>query len=356
MKVTLIGHYPPPYGGVASLIAQVEVALRSEGFTVEVFNLGTGSPSGTHVTSFNTTNRAVQFLQLLRAFLASRSELFHYFSASYRSFWLGMLCVALAKLRGRRCVVSLVGGSFKDFVEGLRPFARSAAAAGLRVCDALIACNSEIEEVVSGLAPKKRVWRMSNRFAPSQGDSSVPDDLKVFVDSHSPVVSCTGAASREYGLPDALDAVARLRNEFPRIGLVLVLTKYGGASYEADLRDAVLLLGLGQHVSIQKDLPSFVSLLKRSDAFLRTTLVDGDSVSVREALCLGVPTVASDTPFRPRGVILYRKGETGDLAAKLGGALRSKGGGAPSDIREEGDENLSVLLEVYSSAVRPSRS
>ena len=40
---------------------------------------------------------------------------------------------------------------------------------------------------------------------------------------------------------------------------------------------------------------------------LRTTLFDGDAVSVREALHLGTPVIASDNGMRPAGVHLIPK-------------------------------------------------
>ena len=45
-------------------------------------------------------------------------------------------------------------------------------------------------------------------------------------------------------------------------------------------------------------------LIAESDLFLRTTLYDGDSVAIREALQLGTPVIASDNGMRPAGVHL----------------------------------------------------
>jgi len=54
-----------------------------------------------------------------------------------------------------------------------------------------------------------------------------------------------------------------------------------------------------------------LSLMAASDVFVRATLEDGDSVSVREALSLGVPVVASSTAMRPAGAILFQTGNSG---------------------------------------------
>jgi hypothetical protein len=54
-----------------------------------------------------------------------------------------------------------------------------------------------------------------------------------------------------------------------------------------------------------------LALMSACDVFLRPTLEDGDSISVREALALGVPVVASRVGARPAGAILFRPGRCG---------------------------------------------
>ena len=50
-----------------------------------------------------------------------------------------------------------------------------------------------------------------------------------------------------------------------------------------------------------------------SDVVLRTTLYDGDSVSVREALYIGTPVIATDNGMRPEGVHLIPPSDAGRL-------------------------------------------
>jgi len=54
------------------------------------------------------------------------------------------------------------------------------------------------------------------------------------------------------------------------------------------------------------DVPHAVTLraIAESDVFLRTTLYDGDSISVREALHAGVCVIATDNGMRPDGIHL----------------------------------------------------
>jgi glycosyltransferase involved in cell wall biosynthesis len=78
------------------------------------------------------------------------------------------------------------------------------------------------------------------------------------------------------------------------------------------------------------------------DVFLRPTLEDGDSISVREALSLGVPVVASRVGARPAGAILFQPGCVDDMLAKLELAIAVKKDKPP---RAEGC--MDRLIEIY---------
>src|SRR5262249_18015083 len=64
-----------------------------------------------------------------------------------------------------------------------------------------------------------------------------------------------------------------------------------------------------------------LALLERASAFVRPTFADGDAISVREALLLGTPTVATDVSPRPPGTIVCRTGDAADLAEKVSMAI-----------------------------------
>ena len=350
LGVTLVGHYPPPFGGVATLLRQMESALEGAGCRVEIFNLGHGRPDGANVRNFDTTNRLREVLELRSAVAESTSGIFHYVSASYRSFWLASVFAALTSLQGRRLVISFVGGAFPDFIGTLSPVKRWWARRTLRRANALIACNDEIADALESLDVRTPLHRITNSFPMSAEGAPLPDDVAAFVEAHSPVVSTTGAAAPEYGLTGAVRGVSAARREFPDVGFVVVLTRYGTGEHEAEIMRVIEEEELDGNVLVTRELPDFTTLLAASDAFLRSALVDGDSMSVREALALGLPTVASDTAFRPEGVVKYRKDDVGDMAQKLTFAFR-RGTADAKLAREESERNLEALLDVYREVV-----
>ena len=76
-------------------------------------------------------------------------------------------------------------------------------------------------------------------------------------------------------------------------------------------------------IRIVKDLDhdQFMTLLSKSDIYLRPYLYDGVSSSVLESLAIGTPVVACDNGTRPDGVITYLSDNVGDMREKVGAVL-----------------------------------
>jgi glycosyltransferase involved in cell wall biosynthesis len=85
-------------------------------------------------------------------------------------------------------------------------------------------------------------------------------------------------------------------------------------------------------------------VMARSRAFVRPTRADGDSISVREALALQVPTVASDAAPRPEGTHLFAAGDVDDLVRAVEDALSSR---PPSGLAAT--DTLPRLVDLYAA-------
>jgi len=82
--------------------------------------------------------------------------------------------------------------------------------------------------------------------------------------------------------------------------------------------------------------------------FLRPTFYEGDSVSLREALALGLPVIASDTGFRPNEVRRFKMGNCKDLCLQLDVVLSQAARGAP--VKHDGhlqEGSAPRMLELY---------
>ena len=352
LQIGLLGHYPPPYGGVATLLEQMQGSLNASGHDAIVYNLGHGQPVADRVVNLDRRSPVQLVASLERVFRTEPERIFHYVSASYRSFWLGAVVQALALVHRRSLVWSLVGGDFPRFLRTLSPLRRGVADWSLRRANAVIACNREIDEVIRQIVPDHKVHLLSNTFPlVTTGAGHLPPDVAEAASRFTPLPCTTASSSPEYALDSALEALAHLQEDHPNIGLVISLTTHGIRTDDEALEALIDRLGVRSRVHIGRALPNFLTLLERSDIFLRTPLVDGDSMSVREALALGTPTVASDTIFRPPGVSLFRKGDGLDLARAIRDVLADVGAPGARPTTQEAEDNLAKLETLYQAIV-----
>jgi glycosyltransferase involved in cell wall biosynthesis len=90
--------------------------------------------------------------------------------------------------------------------------------------------------------------------------------------------------------------------------------------------------------------------MQSSDIMLRTTWYDGDAISVREALQLGVPVIASDNGMRPEGTHLIPARDLDALVAAVEKILDRPSPRVP--VASESDRNLGEILTVYQELIR----
>ena len=82
--------------------------------------------------------------------------------------------------------------------------------------------------------------------------------------------------------------------------------------------------GLNEYITILTYPISFVRLMEKSDLVIRATNTDGDALTVREALYLNKPVIASDVVKRPKGTILFKNRDSDDLYKKIIETLNKK--------------------------------
>ncbi len=96
--------------------------------------------------------------------------------------------------------------------------------------------------------------------------------------------------------------MANVLERYPNAGLAIV----GSGSLEAVLRERIAAEPYGDRILLCGDVAHQATLraIAQSHAVLRTTLYDGDSVSVRGA-AFGTPVIATDNGMRPWACISF---------------------------------------------------
>ncbi|MCI0490563.1 MAG: glycosyltransferase family 4 protein [Blastocatellia bacterium] len=340
MKILQMGPYPPPHGGVQTNIVAIRRFLLERRIPCSVINLTRHRRADAEEVYY--PKNALEVLRLLVRLPVDIIHLHIGGDISLRLLALGLICCLLPR---RKTVLTFHSGGYPLSEAGKR--ARPATLRGFifRRFDRIIGVNLELEELFKKFGvPSRRVRLIHPHALTSEPPCApLPPRLEKFFESHSPVLTTVGLLEPEYDLPLQIEALALVRERFPNAGLLIA----GSGSLEEELRELIDSKPHGEHILLCGDLEHTATLraIAESDLFLRTTLYDGDSISVREALHLGVTVIATDNRMRPDGVCLIPPSDLGALCEAIEQNLfQSK----PRQTDGEADEkNLQEVLKLY---------
>ncbi|MBI2524701.1 MAG: glycosyltransferase [Candidatus Rokubacteria bacterium] len=349
--VVLAGYYPPPFGGESVHVSSLVHCLRDAGFRVEVLNLRRGAPPS---PEYRTTSVPFDLLRALAACL-DRGTVLHLHTNGHSARSWGVVLLAACAVRARRAtgILTLHSGMAPDYLAGLGAAGRAAARVAAGAFAEIVCVNERIREALSALGVDAARLSVIPAYLGLDDPAPLSAEDRERVAGCAPLVVTAGGPDPEYGLPVLVQALPALRSGFPRLGCVVV-----GSGGNEDLTRLVDRLGLRDCVHCVGEVARerYLALLARADVFVRPTYADGDALSVREALALGVPVLASDTDCRPPGVTLFRRGAAADLAAKLSSMLAGSARGAPRSAAAP-PAAAAKLLALYARLGRsgPSR-
>ena len=335
MVVLQLGPYPPPHGGVQTNLVAIREHLRSLGIRAPVINLTRHRRDEADEVYYPKS--AVGVITLL---LRLPADIIHLHIGGQLTARLLALCLFCSWLPGRRTVMTFHSGGYPSWQKGRRPRRFSLRGFILRQLDGVIAVNTEIAALLMDLGVPESRLRVVCPYSPVsvRHDVPLPGPIQSFASAHAPLMCTVGLLEPEYDLALQIRTLPLLRERFPNAGLVIV----GSGSLEGELRRLIAAQPCREHILLCGDVPhaATIRLISQSAVFLRTTLYDGDSVSVREALQLGVPVVATDNGMRPTGVHLMPRGDAAALrdavaAVVRQGRARAAEGGLPNQPVEE---------------------
>jgi glycosyltransferase involved in cell wall biosynthesis len=339
MRVLQLGPFPPPHGGIQTNLVAIREYLRSRGIPCGVINLTRHRKPNADEVYYPAS--AAELLRLLLTLPYDTLHLHIGGNLTHRLLALSLTCCLIP---GKKAVLSFHSGGFPSSPQGRALHAGTFAAFVLRRFDAVIGINTAIVAWLAtlGIAPDRLHYILpyADVLEPAQSLSS---PLESFYREHDPVLLTVGLLEPEYDLPLQIDALGKIREHLPGAGLVII----GAGSLEADLRRAIAAVPWAEHILLAGDVPHAVTLKATAEAamLLRTTLYDGDSVSVREALRLGTPVIATDNGMRPASVRLIPVND----AAALERAVfeQTQRPRVQQEAAPPSNANLEAVLDVY---------
>jgi glycosyltransferase involved in cell wall biosynthesis len=323
-RLAIVGGYPPPFGGVATHVRRLRQYLETAKVDYVIYNTVSEADSGGQVVSV-AANRG---RWLLRYVLTP--ERCTYFVSARLPVW---IAGALIGLRPNRFVAVRLQNSALAERVGRGVFWRVMMGTVLRRFDRVVCVNEELATVARELGVDAARIRCFPGYLPPGPDefseTAVSDGVWSFIEGRAPILCASGRVSwyrgvDTYGFDVLVDLLGRLAEDLPDVALVVCLWDYDAATDEERLKELMersQALGVDGQIYFNRERGGFLPVIARSDVLLRPTATDGDANSVREALALGVPVVASDVVARPEGTITVPARDVEAMASAVHRAL-----------------------------------
>lgn len=355
MKNTLveIAGFPPPMGSWSLRIEFVAERWRQMGLPCVLMNIG-ASRSLNNPKYLNVGGPLNYCWHALQAVLAGSTLHTHTNAKGVKGNLLALAAQLLALPLGRRCVLTFHAGARQEY------FPKT----GRRLWDGLlwlvfrtpraVICNSQtVKDLIVrdyGVRPERihPIPAFCREYMLTEvGELSPP--AAEFAAAHRPLLVSYVYFFHEEFTPDLLfQAVARLRQEFPNLGMILM----GSHQYLEQYQSALDRSGAKEHILLTGNLPrgEFLGVLKNGALYLRTPLGDGVCSSVLESLALGTPVVASDNGTRPPSCVLYAGGDLDDMTQKVRQVLLDREAAVAAIVKPDETDTLKQEIEVLLAA------
>lgn len=346
MKVVLLGNTPPPYGGVSTHVRRLRARLRAAGHECDVWSAdGAGGEADVR---FGTPSAALSRLLELPVDTVFHAHAYHYLAG-------------LLARRRRRMIFTLHNQVIDELLRGTGSLRRMASAwrtkRVFRHIEHFIAVSEGAVRSLRAAGIEPRAVDVINAYLPPQDDELADPEnlreLRAFRERYPLLLTATAWRLREYnnedlyGIDLCVDLMTRLRSAEHPVGLVLVLPTAGGSGYLAQLRKRALSQGVEDQILWLTRPGAYHPIIAQCDLFLRPTNTDGFSVSIAEALDVGVPVVASDAVPRPQGCSLFRSRDLASFTDQVLHALHHLPDLRAETSRCRQPDHFPRILEAY---------
>jgi len=326
-SLAILGSYPPPYGGVGVHVQRLCPLLEKRGIHYVVYNATGDYGDGVRIVPVYSGRRT----WMLRYFLTGREPAVYLMSDRLIT-W--VMAALVTVFRGKRVMVRLRNAAVPDWIANSW-WRRRLAGFALRRMAGVVCVSQRLLESARSLGVESNRLHWSPGFLPPENPSAdrseVNPEVLDYLKRHRPIIAANGKVDWYngqdlYGLDHLLELAARLKPDYPNVGVVVCMWNHlpENEAYIQRLTKKAQDRGIGDAVLFNTRSGVFVPVLAEADVFIRPTNTDGDANSVRESLYLGVPTIASDAVERPPGTILFKTRDLDDMEAKVRSVLSQK--------------------------------
>ena len=346
MRVVQLGPLPPPHGGVSTNLLAIHSLLISRGHDARIISV-TSSIETENIPNAYKPRSAFQLLKLL---LTLDFDIVHFHIGGDFSLRLAVLMLVCGILPGKKSIITFHSGGYAlEAVKYAKPM--SIRGIAFRSVDFLIGVNSQMLEMFRAYGVSEKKMRLILPFALKRPhpNTEIPIDLMDFVSERDQFLLSVGGLEPEYSHSFMIEVMESVLKKFPNAGLMIV----GSGSLETNLREQIALKKYSDRILLVNDVEHDVALhlIEKADALLRLTQYDGDAISVREALFLRTPVIATDNGMRPDGVNLVSSEPIAEeVVNKIDKVLTSEEV-TKNNQTVDGQRNIADVLKVYEELI-----
>jgi len=289
-KVLIVGPHPPPPGGMANFIHNLESSNLRDSYEIHGFD--------TDYPRFLKRFRPLtliwlpfMYLQYYYVLRTLNPDIVHVNTPSFNSFYKHSLFVTMAKSQSLPVVLHIHGGKFKDFYDGSNESGKANISRRLRKADRLIVLSESWREFFRTLCPDEIIRVVENGipldvFAPSENLKNRKGLNFIFV----------GEVRSAKGMDELLDAFSQLIKKRTDWKLTIV-----GSGQIDKYRKIVDESGISLNVQFagEKTGRDLTKLYSESDIFVFPSHSEGMPLVVLEAMAMKLAIIASSVGSIP---------------------------------------------------------
>ena len=323
-RILQIGNWPPPVCSWTMSLVGLRKELEARGWDCQVMNLNENRK--VRSPEYIDVQDGWDYLKKVTG-LVARGYAVHVRvnGETRKGYVLALIALGLARLFGRPALLTYGGGHQQSFFPAPRKSFRFWAFWFLFRVPHKIYCNSnKVKQALltTGIRPElvSPIPHFSTHYVQFT-PAALPDEVEEFYRRHAGVFFSYVCFRKEFALEFLAKAIRQFRLSHPDIGFMMVgpwdreMPTMRAFLKTEKLDDAVCILGSVPH-------DTFLTLLSRSLAYIRTPMTDGTCSSVLESLELKVPVLAADNGARPDGTELWNKGDVESLLGLMNAAVK----------------------------------
>jgi len=309
-NILLIGPIPPPTGGVSIHINRLAKLIEND-FSIDFIDESHNAKSDYfNLRSLNIIRYLIKIINADLIYIHSGKSLLRIFHITFGRMFSKKIIITL---HAYPVLKKNIKKSFDEFF--------------FNWANKIVVVNSDMLKNIT-LPPEKCL--IIHAFLPPilEKEFDLPNYVNDWIIAKKKlgrIIICSNASRLDiyndqdlYGLDMCLDVALRLiEKNYPISFIYNVSSLERNNDLYQKYHESLQNMNIQNNFLLISEELSFVNLIKQSDIVLRPTNTDGDALTVREALYLQKPVIASDVVNRPSGTILFKSRDLDDLEIKL---------------------------------------